>query len=106
MKDTGEQLMLFGTTAVLANVHDEHIEYLTQLSKSFLAELAFRPIAIDDIALSAQRPMGLQPNAIGAMVSKLAREGKITCVGYKRSSQKARHAGLQRVWIIGKDGNK
>ena len=42
--------------------------------------------------------------SVGAVFSKLAREGVIVCVGATTSTRTDRHGGLTRVWAAAEDG--
>lgn len=38
------------------------------------------------------------PNRVGAVLNGAARAGRIRAVGWRESSRKSRHSGVQRIW--------
>ncbi len=100
MTDQGEQLSLFGQCLAIEKAEIEHAQWLNSARERFLAALETGPKTIDEVI--GQRPAGMSPNVVGAMVGGLSRSGQIVMIGVRPAGSTSRHAGLNRLWELGK----
>ncbi len=100
MTDQGEQLSFFGQLMCLEKSMAEHAQWIENARERFLAALESGPKTIDEVI--GERPKGMNPNAIGAMVGGLSRSGQIVMIGVRQAGSTSRHAGLNRVWELAK----
>ena len=75
--------------------------YILRGRRALLAKVLDTDTATaDDVRAAVELPDGLNPNCFGAVPGLLARAGIIGLETLRLSARPARHAGINRVWIL------
>ncbi len=100
MNTEGDNLRDEGHSRVLSKIklNPQYVAYLSLIRERFLRIAFAGEATLDDAIKDTQRPLGFPPNALGAMIRKLAVAGHIRKIGYKKSTITSRHSAVVAVW--------
>ena len=83
-----------GTAQVLANTHDSYAQAFERAARVCMAE----EFTSEDLTIIAGQPPN-HPNAVGALMRKLAKQGLIVPTGkWTKAKRPNQHSAMLQVW--------